>query len=423
MRPLESHLQARFAFLALGCGLFVAGSAGCSESSGAEESAESLGAADEGLGKHRRPPSQRELTFTTAFTTPLVTEGLAADPAGNLYTAARGGNPCPVYRAPARGGAFVVVGTLPAPCNPNGLAFDTRGTLYVTSGADRIYTLVPDANTPPTATLFASGVPGANGLAFDRRGGLWVTDGGSGQGRVWRIARDGSVTEKFRVQPLANTVNVVDVTLESGATAQVGGVGRDVRALPPGSLSITASSRAANDTAGSVAIVANGIAFTRDGSLLVTDTARGALWKVALSDRGDVRSSLGCDATFTANTLCLENLLVQHPLLEGADGLVVDSAGTSWVTANERNALISVSAQGHVRELFRNEPAPTTLLRNAGPLEFPTTPVLVGRRLCVSQTDVARRDNFPNGAGEVGPPGPSLGKVSCLDQLLPHPPL
>lgn len=419
MRP-RNPMQTRSLFLAFAQSTLLVLTIGCSEGSAPDESAASIGADEDALGARRRPFSLPGATFTTVFTAELATEGLATDGAGNLYTAGRGGSPCPVYRAPVGGGAPVVVGTIPAPCNPNGLAFDANGTLYVTSGADRVYRLVPNATTPPEGTVFASGVPGANGLAFDDRGGLWVTDGGTAQGRVWRIAPDGTVTEKFRIQPLASTVNVADVVLPSGATVQVGGVGRDARALPPGTVTVTASSRTANDTAGSVAIVANGIAFTRRGALLVTDTARGAIWRVDVSRTGEVQSSLGCDSAFTPNTLCLENLFVQHPALEGIDGIVLDEAETIWATANERNALVSVSSERRVRELFRNGLDTSTRLRNTGPLEFPTSPVLVGRKLCVAQTDVARRDNFPNAAGEVGPPGPALAKVSCLDQLLPH---
>lgn len=412
------------AIVTLGCGLLGWGATGCSEaeSPGADESATELG--DSLRGKHpHAPPSGHEASFTTLFEAPLATEGLAVDRAGNLYTAGRGGDPCPVWRIPTSGGGAAIVGTLPAPCNPNGLTFDRGGTLYVTSGADRIYALKPNAAAPPVATVFASGVPGANGLAFDHRGHLWATDGGTGQGRVWSIAPDGTPTEKLRIQPLANTVNVVDVVLDTGATVQVGGVGRDARALPPGKLTVTPTSRAANDATGSVAIVSNGIAFDRAGDLLVTDTARGAIWKVRVDRHGKVRSSLGCDTTFTPNTLCLENLFVQHPALEGIDGIVIDSAGTIWAAVNERNAIVSISEDGKVRELFRNAPDPTTLLRNTGPLEFPTSPVLVGKRLCIAQTDVARRDNFPNAAGEVGPPGPALAKVACLDQRLPKPAL
>lgn len=348
-------------------------------------------------------------TFTTVFPAPLSVEGLTGDRDGNLYTAGRNGNPCPVWRVPGTGGEPVVVGTVPPPCSPAGIAFDARGRVYVAnSGAVHVFT--PDAGNPPTSTVFVSDVPGANGLAFDRDGALWVSDGGTGQGRVWKVGRDGRPTEMFRVQPMVNEVNVVD---------GVGGVGRDPRALPPGAVTITPAGRTAADTAGSQHLVANGLAFTGDGSLLIADTARGAIWRVEFDRRGAVRGEIGCDTTFSANTLCLEDIVVAHPLLEGADGIVLDRAGNTWVAVNERNSVVVVTARGEVSEVFRNAPDATTRLRNGGPMEFPTSPFITGRRLCIAHSDGARRDNIPNTGGEASPAGPVLAKVSCLDQPLP----
>ncbi|HZJ64632.1 MAG TPA: hypothetical protein VFD36_14035, partial [Kofleriaceae bacterium] len=94
--------------------------------------------------------------------------------------------------------------------------------------------------------------------------------------------------------------------------------------------------------------------------------------------------------------------------------------GNIWGVANERNAVTVVSPFGGVREVFRNPPDATTRLRNGGPLEFPTSPFLVGRTLCVTQSDGARRDNFPNSGGEVGPaPAAERAKLSCADARLP----
>jgi sugar lactone lactonase YvrE len=362
--------------------------------------------------------------LTTVFKAPLVVEGLTADGHGNLYTAGRQGNPCPVWRVPSGGGAVVVVGTIPPPCSPNGLAFDAAGDLFVADGStetngttgNSIYRLTPNAATPPTATLFVSGVPGANGIAFDRKGNLWAADGTTDQGRIWKITPQGAVTEEFRVPPLSNLVNAV--ASNDGGTL-TGGVGRDVRALPPGTLTVTPSTRNAANTAGSVALVANDIAFDDDGNLLIADTARGAIWRVTFDrETGDLRSPVGCDTTFAPDTLCLKNIFVQHSLLEGFEGLVLDVRGNIWGAGNERNAIVLVTRDGRVEEIIRNPPDPMTQLRNGGPLEFPTSLFLVDRKLCITESDTSRRDNFPNSAGEVGPAGPFVAKVACVDQAV-----
>jgi sugar lactone lactonase YvrE len=344
------------------------------------------------FGDHDGPrPLKEDARWTTVFKPPagVGIEGLTADRRGELYAPGRGVVPCPVFRI--RDGA--VVGNLPGPCNPAGLAFGPDGRLYV-ADSGRIMVLRPDAASPPTATVFASGVPGSNGVAFDRRGDLWVTDGGTGQGRVWRIGRDGVPQEVFRVQPLANDV-------------VPGGIGRDVRGLPPGTITITEMGRQATNTLGSQHLVANGIAFDDDGRLFVADTARGAIWRVHLDRHGRVLSRTGCDTTFTANTLCLDAILVQHPYLEGADGIVLDDDENIFVSVNERNSIAVVTDEGRAVEYFRNPAPADTRLRNAGPLEFPTSPVLVRGRLCTTNSDGARRDNFPVAPGE----GP---KVNCV---------
>lgn len=221
---------------------------------------------------------------------------------------------------------------------------------------------------------------------------------------MWRIGSDRVPVAVFRVQPLAKDVNL-DAT-------GVGGVGRENRSLPPGTITVTPNGRQAANTLGSQHLVANGIAFDREGTLYVADTARGAIWRVNIDHRGRVQSPTGCDTTFTGNTLCLDNVLVAHPYLEGVDGIVLDRAGNIVGAVNERNAIVVVTTNDRTVELFRNPVDAATRLRNQGPLEFPTSPVIVGRTLCVTSSDGARRDNFPNGPGEGA-------KVSCLDEDLP----
>jgi sugar lactone lactonase YvrE len=353
-----------------------------------------------------------QASFSTLITTPLAIEGLTNDDQGNLYAPGRApaaGGPCSVWRVNIDHPSLVTVGLVPVPsagpCSPSGLAFDRHGELFLAQG-DSIYRFTPNAGTPPTASVFVSGVPGTNGLAFDDDGNLWTGDGTTGVGRVWKITTAGAVTEVFRIPPMANEV---------GLAGGVGGIGRDVRTLPPGTITVTPASRNAANTAGSQPLVANGLAFDRRGNLYVADTARGAIWKVRLRSDGTVASRMGCDTTFTPNTLCLSNIFVAHPYLEGADGLALDVSGNMWISANERNAIVFVQSDGEVREVFRNAPDSVTQLRNTGPLEFPASPVLAGHRFCTSNSDGNRRDNSPAAAGELGATG-QLGKITCMNQ-------
>ena len=346
----------------------------------------------------------KDASFTTLVVTPLAIEGLTGDAAGNLYTTGRAavGTPCPVYRTnidaplPLR-----TVGTIPNPtgCGPSGITFDAGGNLYIADGAT-IWKLTPNEALPPLATAFATGVPGTNGLAFDRDGNLWTGDGTTGLGRVWRIDPQGVPAEMFRIQPMRNGTDL-------GGDIPAPGVGRQNNSVPTGN--------AQN-------LVANGVAFNHQGDLFVADTARGAIWKVQIDRHGSVQSPLGCDTTFTANTLCLDNVFVAHPYLEGTDGIALDTAGNIWNSANERNAIVVVTKDRQVSEVFRTPPNAAGL-RNAGALEFPTSPFLLGTKLCTANSDGNRRDNSPNGAGEINSGGPegARGKISCMEQALTIP--
>lgn len=361
------------------------------------------------------PQIPSNASFSTLATTPLAIEGLSGDGSANLYTTGRSpgaGIPCPVWRVSLTRPALVTVGFIPAPsasdqCSPSGLTFNAAGDLFFSDG-DKIYTLTPNDLNPPVARIYASAVPGTNGLAFDRSGNIWTGDGTTGLGRVWKISPAGVVTEVLRVQPMSNEVNLV---------TGVGGVGRDVRSLPPGTITVTPTSRNAANALGSQPLVANGIAFNAEGDMFIADSARGALWKVEFDSAGNVTSRRGCDTTFTANTLCLDTLLVEHPIIEGADGIALDRAGNIWVAANERNAIGVVTPLGRVTEVFRN-PTNAAGLRNDGPLETPTSPFLTGTQLCTANSDGNRRDNSPSTAGEIGGAGQPKGKISCMAQAL-----
>lgn len=370
------------------------------------------------------PQIPQNVSFKTLIIIPNAIEGLTGDGSGNLYTggSVSGSAPCPIYRINlASASLAVVVGKVPAgPCGFSGITFNAVGDLFIADGgAGKIYRLTPNATTTPDATLFVSGVPGTNGLAFDRDGNLWTGDGTTGRGRVWRIGSTGGVCEPnftgceevFRIQPMRNGTDLGgNVTAQTGITSQ--GVGRQNRDFPPGT--------SANPSGGQD-LVANGLAFNQSGDLFVADTARGAIWKVQLDRQGNVKSEMGCDKTFSANTLCLSNVFVAHPILEGADGIALDVAGNIWVDANERNAVAVVTTAGRVVEVFRN-PVNASGLRNSAAdnstiLEFPTSPFLLGKTLCTSNSDGDRRDNSPRADGEINA-GNGQGKISCMIEPL-----
>ncbi len=367
-------------------------------------------------------------TFETLAITPLAIEGLTGDEHGNLYTTGRAPlteDRCPLWQIDP-GGAILQVGSIgnAAPgCGPSGITRDRHGSFYIAdSNQGGVIWKLTAANMNPS-TPFVTGVPGTNGVAFDRHGNLWTGDGTTGRGRVWRITPNGTVTEMFRIQPMRNSTAL-------GGTVAGDGVGRQARTFPPGTLTITVPASATPTVvtpAGGQDLVANGLVFNRQGDLIVADTARGALWKVEFDAKGNVVSRMGCDATFTANTLCLDNIFVAHPLLEGTDGITLDRAGNVWNAANERDAIVVVTHARRVIEVFRNPLNAAGLRNSADPevgddhiLEFPTSPFLNDHRFCVANSDGNRRDNSPNSAGEINSGGPvgARGKISCLEQPL-----
>ena len=376
----------------------------------------------------------KDTHFTTASITPFAIEGLTGDGTGNLYTTGRAPQPgrCPVWRIDASGttpsssNAPVQIGSIPnsAPgCNPSGIARDDDGNFYIAdANQGGVIWELTRADMNPAAP-FAIGVPGTNGIAFDRDGNLWTGDGTTGLGRVWKIGRAGNVTEMFRVQPMRNAAAL-------GGAIAGDGVGRQARTFPPGTATIIVPPSSLPTTvtpAGGQDLVANGVAFNRHGDLFVADTARGAIWKVTFDHEGNVSSPTGCDTTFTADTLCLDNIFVAHPLLEGTDGIALDRAQNIWNAANERNAIVVVTKDGQVAEVFRNPSNAAGLRNSADPsfgdnhiLEFPTSPFLSGTTLCVANSDGNRRDNSPNTAGEINAAGPvgARGKISCMDEPL-----
>jgi sugar lactone lactonase YvrE len=289
----------------------------------------------------------------------VIVESITADRGGMLYVADRvTGN---ILRVDPKAPGSVVVARIESRelqgsrvnADPSGLAFDAKGDLYIATGAfaEVVRVRAADLNParPGLAQTWATGTPGANGLAFDSKGNLFVSGGASGT--VFRIGAGGGAA-----QPAAQIEKFVR-TLPDGKTQQ--------------------------------AIVANGLAVDAQGVLHVLDTARGAIWKVAM----------GADGKGAAPVL-----LARDALLEGADGLAFDRGGRAWVAVNELNAVVAVTPAGAVQLIARNG--------SAGPLEFPSAIVFVGDRAYVSNFDVARRDNLDASGTSRDGVGASIAQIS-----------
>ncbi len=275
----------------------------------------------------------------------VIVENITANRNGVLYTGDRvSGN---ILRIDPANPKPVAVGRLESrtvneratSANPGGLVFTAQGDLLVVAaGFGEVMRLrAADLNpaNPGRAQTFSTGLTGANGIALDAKGQVYVSGGATGA--VYRLSQDGSAFQTVaKIEPFSRTLPNVTATQT---------------------------------------IVSNGLAFDAKGVLHVADTARGAVWSVAIGADGQAAAP---------------KLLAQNPLLEGADGIAFDPQGTLWVTANELNALVTVTTSGLVTPVVRNG--------NAGPLEFPASIVFVGNTAYVPNFDVPRRDNLDAGA-------------------------
>ena len=290
----------------------------------------------------------------------VIVESIAADPRGMLYACDRvTGN---VWRIDPKNPKLIVVGRVQerdiggkkVRADVSGIIFNQAGDLYLTAGGFkevlRIRGRSLDPDEPGIAQTFASDTEGANGIAFDKNGNLYVTGGRNG--RIYRTGPEGGRAEILAQVPLHTRV------LPDGKTEQ--------------------------------AIPANGIIFDRQGTTLyIADTARGAIWKLAI----------GADGRAGQPTL-----LTQSVLLEGADGPAFDPQGNLWVAANERNAVVLVQPDGKVYDVHKND--------SKGPLEFPTAVVFVGATAYVSNFDTPRRDNLAaDGKTSLDGIGASIVKI------------
>jgi len=115
-------------------------------------------------------------TRTIFGTTPGQTFGLAFDGAGNLYAA--DAFDVTIYKFAPDGTrtAFVGPSAFTATQVPAGLAFDSRGNLFVTTLGNRPNDAILMFTPTGVESTFATGLNNPHGLAFDAMGNLFVTE-------------------------------------------------------------------------------------------------------------------------------------------------------------------------------------------------------------------------------------------------------
>ena len=290
----------------------------------------------------------------------VVVESIAADHKGMLYACDRVSGS--VWRIDPKNPKLVVVGRVQerdiggkkVRANVSGIVFNAAGDLYLTAGGFnevlRIRGRFLDPDEPGIAQTFATETEGANGIDFDKNGNLYVTGGRNG--RIYRTGPEGG-----RAQVIAQ-------------------IAAHTRILPDGK--------------SEQALTANGIVFDKQRTTLyIADTARGAIWKLAIGADGKPAAAV---------------LMTQSVLLEGADGPAFDPQGNLWVAANERNAVVLVQPDGRAFDVQKND--------SKGPLEFPTSVVFVDATAYVSNFDTPRRDNLSaDGKTSIDGIGASIIKI------------
>ena len=314
-------------------------------------------------------------------------EGLTADRRGNLYAPGRGRRtPCPVFRG-RRHGAWSATCRRRA-TRPGSRSGPTGGSTSPTPAAS--WSCGPMPSAPPTAEVFAAGVPGANGVAFDRRGDLWVSDGGTAQGRVWRIGRDGcrsrcSASSRWPTTPCPAA---------SGATCAGCRPGRS-RSPRPAARRRTRSARSTSSPTARV----------RPRRRRCTSPTP----RAARSGASTSTARAACSADRLRHDVHAEHAV---PGQRSRPAPVPRRRGRDRARRRRQHLRRRQRAQrdrGRDRRGRRGRVVPQRgrrgPLRNAGPLEFPTSPVLVGRKLCMTNSDGGAARQLPPPRRRRGPEG------------------
>lgn len=154
--------------------------------------------------------------------------------------------------------------------HPNNLAFDESGNMIVSDNSGVMYKMAPDG----TLSIFASNLSCPQGLAFDATGNLFVANYLNGQ--ISKITPAGSLSV-FATVPDPLTAHLTHLAIGASGNLYVSAYSHNkiYKISTDGSVSVLAGTGMAGGTNGPASQATfdgpNGIAFTPQGGLLVSD--------------------------------------------------------------------------------------------------------------------------------------------------------
>lgn len=248
--------------------------------------------------------------------------------------------------------SFQIVGR---PTNPEGIAFDSQGNLYLAEdGTQIVLKIAPNGSM----STFASGVGGPDGLAFDQQGNLFASDAATGA--IDKITPGGSVSTF--VSPLA-----LDARASFGLAFDANGNLYDAATQNNCILKITPS--------GSVSTFATmdspvGLAFDRNGNLYATSFDDDTIMKITPS---------GNESIFATG-------------VGGPIGIAFDSEGDLFVAEHTSNGSIAeVSPSGVVTTFVANTGGDPNCIAILVPEPSSLTLITLGLTLLCGARSVVRK--------------------------------
>jgi sugar lactone lactonase YvrE len=244
------------------------------------------------------------ITPVVTFAPPDFPESIAIDKEGNTYVSMFATGEIRKIAPDGTQSTLAVLGSGPTTPFPGrrltGLAVDAPGNIYAAlndvAGTRGVWQISRTGTAVLVTALPMAGL--LNGLAFDARGNLYVSD--SLAGTIYRVARDGSVTE-WSTDPLLKGFNPTSC----GNFPSAGG--------------------------------ANGLSFDKHGDMLLANTTIGAVVRIPVANDGSAQV-----ANYFAGPTCD---------LWGADGTAFDNQDNLYIAVNIQRKIVRIDPFGNMDTL------------------------------------------------------------------------